>query len=306
MELSSWPEHFRNLITGPTGLAFSLRMRDDNAASSVGPLLFGARSLSREIAPWHDVEVCILESKSSTGIRSSWPAALCAVALGCFLVLSGFGAAQSATSSDASGKTTQAKTTTPKKPAAASHSSAAKSTTSAKTHTAAHPATGVHSKTTANSSRNGKSTQASARRTGKSRKKTVARGQQKIDPERAQAIQEALIREHYMSGEPAGTWNEASEAAIRRYQADHGWQSKTVPDARALISLGLGPSHDHLLNPESAMTTGPDASQASSIAPVSHSPEPGVSDTANPAPAVIPTAATHTPATTPRQVPSPQ
>jgi hypothetical protein len=91
----------------------------------------------------------------------------------------------------------------------------------------------------------------------KSKRRTV-RGQQKIDPERAHEIQEALIREHYLTGKPAGTWNQASEDAMRKYQADHGWQSKTVPDSRALISLGLGPSHDHLLNPESAMTTGPD------------------------------------------------
>jgi hypothetical protein len=41
---------------------------------------------------------------------------------------------------------------------------------------------------------------------------------------------------------------------MQRYQEDRGWQSKTVPDSRALIRLGLGPSHDHLLNPESAMT----------------------------------------------------
>jgi hypothetical protein len=88
------------------------------------------------------------------------------------------------------------------------------------------------------------------------------RGQQKIDSERAQSIQEALIREHYMSGEASGTWNQASEDAMRRYQADHGWQSKTVPDSRALIQLGLGPSKDHLLNPESAMTTVPDAPRA--------------------------------------------
>jgi hypothetical protein len=107
-----------------------------------------------------------------------------------------------------------------------------------------------------------------------SRRKTTARGQQKIDPQRAQEIQEALIREHYMSGEAAGTWNQSSEDAMRRYQADHGWQSKTVPDARALISLGLGPSHDHLLNPESAMTTEPIA-HAASLTPVSHSADPG-------------------------------
>lgn len=126
--------------------------------------------------------------------------------------------------------------------------------------------------TTAYGSR-GKSKQASVRRNGKH--KTVARGQQKIDPERAQAIQEALIREHYLGGEAAGTWNQASEDAMRRYQADHGWQSKTVPDSRALISLGLGPSHDHLLNPQSAMTTGPDAPRAASLTPASQRADPG-------------------------------
>jgi hypothetical protein len=89
-----------------------------------------------------------------------------------------------------------------------------------------------------------------------------ARGQQKIDSERAQAIQEALIREHYLTGQATGTWNQASEEAMRRYQADHGWQSKEVPDSRALIKLGLGPSKDHLLNPESAMTTVPDPPRA--------------------------------------------
>jgi hypothetical protein len=44
---------------------------------------------------------------------------------------------------------------------------------------------------------------------------------------------------------------------MQRYQADQGWQSKQTPDSRALIKLRLGPSHDHLLNPESAMTAAP-------------------------------------------------
>jgi hypothetical protein len=103
----------------------------------------------------------------------------------------------------------------------------------------------------------------------RSRKKRV-RGQEKIDSERAQAIQEALIREHYLSGEATGVWNQASEQAMRRYQADQGWQSKTVPDSRALIKLGLGPSKDHLLNPESAMTTAPDAPRAETMPTTSH------------------------------------
>lgn len=84
--------------------------------------------------------------------------------------------------------------------------------------------------------------------------RTKKRGQQAIDSTRAREIQEALIREHYMQGEPSGTWDAATQAAMQRYQSDQGWQSKTTPDSRALIKLGLGPSHDHLLNPESAMT----------------------------------------------------
>ena len=107
-----------------------------------------------------------------------------------------------------------------------------------------------------------------------------ARGQQKIDSERAQAIQEALIREHYMTGEATGTWNQSSEEAMRRYQADNGWQSKTVPDSRALIKLGLGPSKDHLLNPESAMTTVPDPPRAEPMPTTSHTAPP----TTDPAP----------------------
>ena len=123
----------------------------------------------------------------------------------------------------------------------------------------------------------------------KSRKKTArVKGQQKIDSERAQAIQEALIREHYLSGEATGTWNQASEEAMRRYQSDNGWQSKTVPDSRALIKLGLGPSKDGLLNPESAMTTVPDRPRAETAAPTSHS-APATSNSASPsAPASTP------------------
>ena len=123
----------------------------------------------------------------------------------------------------------------------------------------------------------------------KKRKSARTRGQQKIDSQRAQSIQEALIREHYLNGQATGTWNQASEDAMRRYQGDHGWQSKTVPDARALIKLGLGPSHDHLLNPESAMTSGPDMPRAASLSPVSHSPDPaaavGKPSSASPTPA---------------------
>ena len=101
----------------------------------------------------------------------------------------------------------------------------------------------------------------------KSHKKKVAswrRGQQKIDPQRAREIQAALIREHYLGGEPTGVWDQTCQHAMERYQADNGWQSKTIPDSRALIKLGLGPDHEKLLNPESAMTTAPQPQAASS------------------------------------------
>ena len=90
-------------------------------------------------------------------------------------------------------------------------------------------------------------------RKSKSRK----RGQLAIDNERARQIQEALVRQHYLSGQPSGTWDASTQEAMRRYQADQGWQTKEVPDSRALIRLGLGPDKGHLLNPESAMTTDP-------------------------------------------------
>lgn len=116
-----------------------------------------------------------------------------------------------------------------------------------------------------------KSTSAKTRTASSKRRKKKVRGQQKIDAERAQSIQEALIREHYLRGEATGKWDQASEEAIRRYQKDNGWQNKTVPDSRALIKLGLGPSKDHLLNPESAMTTVPDRPKADSMPTTSHS-----------------------------------
>jgi hypothetical protein len=186
--------------------------------------------------------------------------------------------------------TTAKPKTTPKKHVAAAKGSRANSSSAAKPHAASNPAAGAHPKSsTASAAHSGKSKYASTRKNDK--RKTTARGQQKIDPERAQAIQEALIREHYLSGEAAGRWDQSSEDAMRRYQADHGWQSKTVPDARALISLGLGPRHDHLLNPESAMTTEPAAPHAESLSPTSHSADPGARiNTApvSPAPATPP------------------
>jgi peptidoglycan hydrolase-like protein with peptidoglycan-binding domain len=96
-----------------------------------------------------------------------------------------------------------------------------------------------------------------AHHSSKKARKGRVRGQKAIDGDRVRQIQEALIREHYLKGEPSGKWDAATQQALHRYQSDQGWQSKTVPDSRALIRLGLGPDSEHLLNPESAMTMSP-------------------------------------------------
>jgi hypothetical protein len=82
--------------------------------------------------------------------------------------------------------------------------------------------------------------------------KPKSHGQQAIDSGRTAEIQEALIREHYLDGEPTGQWDQATRDALTRFQGDHNWQTKIVPDSRALIKLGLGPGRQNLLNPESA------------------------------------------------------
>jgi hypothetical protein len=83
------------------------------------------------------------------------------------------------------------------------------------------------------------------------------RGQQGIDEARTLEIQQALIREHYLGGEATGEWNQATRDALTRFQNDNHWQTKIIPDARALIKLGLGPSQQNLLNPESAAVAMP-------------------------------------------------
>lgn len=69
-------------------------------------------------------------------------------------------------------------------------------------------------------------------------------GQREIDPDRTRAIQQALISRNYLTGAPSGMWDADTEAAMQKFQADNGWQTKLMPDSRALIKLGLGPDVD--------------------------------------------------------------
>jgi hypothetical protein len=82
-------------------------------------------------------------------------------------------------------------------------------------------------------------------------------GQQAIEPSRVTEIQKALIREHYMSGEPNGNWDTTTQSAMQKYQADQGWQTRLMPDSRALKKLGLGPDYSGAINAEGASFTPP-------------------------------------------------
>lgn len=160
--------------------------------------------------------------------------------------------------------TVAADTTTSAKKTATSHASQASNAHSTSSHSTTSHGTSSRAKSGATKSHSTTSTTSHtasnhltvhSSRSKKTTKSAKKRGQQVIDSDRARQIQEALIREHYLSGEPSGTWDSATQGAMQRYQADQGWQNKTTPDSRALIKLGLGPSNDHLLNPDSAMTS---------------------------------------------------
>lgn len=115
---------------------------------------------------------------------------------------------------------------------ASSHASSAH-TSSQKTHASAKHGSAHKAATHKGSTRKG------ARPSTKTASHALAPAA--MEPARATAIQAALIKQGYLSGEPTGKWDASSTAAMQKLQSDNGWQSKVVPDSRALIKLGLGP-----------------------------------------------------------------
>jgi peptidoglycan hydrolase-like protein with peptidoglycan-binding domain len=83
------------------------------------------------------------------------------------------------------------------------------------------------------------------------------RGQKQIADDRTREIQSALVREGYLDGEPTGVMDERTKTALSKLQADNGWQTKIVPDSRALIKLGLGPDQSNVINPDTAALASP-------------------------------------------------
>lgn len=82
-------------------------------------------------------------------------------------------------------------------------------------------------------------------------------GQQAIDSARVTEIQQALIRERYLSGEPSGSWDATTQAAMQKFQSDQGWQTRLMPDSRALKKLGLGPDYSTAINAEGSSFAAP-------------------------------------------------
>jgi peptidoglycan hydrolase-like protein with peptidoglycan-binding domain len=78
----------------------------------------------------------------------------------------------------------------------------------------------------------------------RSKSATKPAAQRGIDDSRATQIQTSLIKSGYLSGEASGHWDAGTEAAMQKFQSDNGWQTKLIPDSRAIIKLGLGPAQD--------------------------------------------------------------
>jgi peptidoglycan hydrolase-like protein with peptidoglycan-binding domain len=92
-------------------------------------------------------------------------------------------------------------------------------------------------------------------------------GQQAIDPERVTQIQQALIRAHYMTGEASGQWDSTTLSAMQKYQGDQGWQTRLMPDSRALVKLGLGPDYSTAINAHDVAATPSPAAGSTTPAP---------------------------------------
>jgi peptidoglycan hydrolase-like protein with peptidoglycan-binding domain len=99
----------------------------------------------------------------------------------------------------------------------------------------------------------------------RSKASTKPAGQRGIDDTRAAQIQTSLIKSGYLSGTASGHWDAGTEAAMQKFQSDNGWQTKLVPDSRAIIKLGLGPAQDTGLS--TSAIAAPETSPASGFMP---------------------------------------
>jgi hypothetical protein len=113
--------------------------------------------------------------------------------------------------------------------------------------TARRPASHPSSVATAKKTPNLTTTSAAKSNNARTRNKRVhtSTGQQRLarvhlQPDRTQAIQQALIREGYLHGDANGQWDARTHDAMQRYQTDHGFPATGLPEAKSLMKLGLG------------------------------------------------------------------
>jgi peptidoglycan hydrolase-like protein with peptidoglycan-binding domain len=73
-----------------------------------------------------------------------------------------------------------------------------------------------------------------------------------MQPGSVRRIQDALRSQGLLEGEPTGQLDDATSAALRRFQAAHGLAATGAPDRETLQRLGLDPSKIYRTVPEGA------------------------------------------------------
>ncbi|MGA2249530.1 peptidoglycan-binding protein [Terracidiphilus sp.] len=118
-------------------------------------------------------------------------------------------------------------------------------------------AVGVRSHHTGSTARSASHVKSGQKSTAAAAKSHKLHGQQAIAPERVTEIQTALIREHYLPGPANGEWDTTTVNAMQKLQADQGWQTKLMPDSRALKKLGLGADYSNAINAKGSSFAAP-------------------------------------------------
>lgn len=102
--------------------------------------------------------------------------------------------------------------------------------------------------TSTNHSVNHSAKSASTKPARKGRSRTAARRaparQLTPTPDRYKEIQKALADRGYLKNEPNGTWDSASQEAMRNFQNDQKLDPSGKITAASLIALGLGPKNE--------------------------------------------------------------
>lgn len=75
--------------------------------------------------------------------------------------------------------------------------------------------------------------------------------------ERLTEIQAALVREGFLQGDPNGKWDDASMAAMKRFQVEHSLPATGKINALSLIALGLGPQRGPAPGTDSVLQSPP-------------------------------------------------